>query len=118
MKNLRGVGMATQANATYSPGLEGVIAGESAICQVDPAAGLLYRGYDIHELAQRFAFEEIAFLLLRGELPDEAQAKRMREELASEASLPPPIVQAMRLMPKETAPIDMLRSGVSMLAAF
>jgi len=110
--------MATQLNATYSPGLEGVIAGESAICQVDPAAGLLYRGYDIHELAQRFGFEEIAFLLLHGELPDATQSLLFRKELASQSVLPAPLLGLLRLMPPGAAPIDTLRTAVSMLASF
>jgi Cu/Ag efflux pump CusA len=50
--------MSTEAKPTYSPGLEGVIAGESAICWVDPNAGLLYRGYDVHDLAKGASFEE------------------------------------------------------------
>ena len=55
----------------YSPGLEGVIAGESAICQVDEGeAGLRYRGYTIGDLAGRSSFEEVAYLLLFGHLPD------------------------------------------------
>src|SRR5439155_94251 len=62
--------MSGESKPAYSPGLEGVIAGESAICWVDPNAGLLYRGYDIHELARHTSFEEIAWLLLRGEPPE------------------------------------------------
>ena len=62
--------MNTEGKREYSPGLEGVIAGESAICWVDPDAGLLYRGYDVHELAERSTFEEVAWLLLHGQLPN------------------------------------------------
>src|SRR6266446_897884 len=57
----------------YSPGLAGVIAGETAICWVDPNAGLMYRGYDIHEMAEKASFEEVAYLLLNGELPNGKQ---------------------------------------------
>src|SRR5438445_10967837 len=54
----------------YSPGLEGVIAGESALCEVDEgAAGLRYRGYAIGDLAEHATFEEVAYLLLFGKLP-------------------------------------------------
>src|SRR5436309_4035655 len=103
---------------SYSPGLEGVIAGESAICAVDPAAGLLYRGYDVDELAVKTSFEEVAWLLLRGELPNVGQYESFREELASEARLPEAVVAQMRLFPKGMHPIDALRTGVSLLAAF
>ena len=63
--------MATkETKPAYSPGLAGVIAGETQICWVDPNAGLMYRGYDIHEMAEKASFEEVAYLLLNGELPD------------------------------------------------
>ncbi|PYK75220.1 MAG: 2-methylcitrate synthase, partial [Verrucomicrobia bacterium] len=65
--------MATEAKPEYSPGLAGVIAGETAICWVDPNAGLMYRGYDIHEMAEKASFEEVAYLLLNGELPNGKQ---------------------------------------------
>jgi 2-methylcitrate synthase/citrate synthase II len=103
---------------TYSPGLEGVIAGESSICAVDPAAGLLYRGYDVHELAGRTSFEEVAWLLLRGELPDAAQQEGFRGELAAASALPEPVVQMLHLLPRSMHPVDALRTGVSMLAGF
>ena len=61
--------MPDQTKPPYSPGLEGVIAGETSICWVDPNAGLLYRGYDVHDLALHASFEEIVWLLLHGELP-------------------------------------------------
>ena len=62
--------MTTETKPAYSPGLAGVIAGETAICWVDPNAGLMYRGYDIHEMAQQANFEEVAYLLLHDELPN------------------------------------------------
>ena len=61
--------MSTETKPAYSPGLAGVIAGETEICWVDPNAGLMYRGYDIHEMAEKANFEEVAYLLLNGELP-------------------------------------------------
>src|SRR5207249_9758110 len=65
--------MPTEKKPEYSPGLAGVIAGETAICWVDPSAGLMYRGYDIHDMAQKASFEEVAYLLLNGELPNGKQ---------------------------------------------
>jgi 2-methylcitrate synthase/citrate synthase II len=108
----------TTPTPQYSPGLEGIIAGESSICQVDPNAGLLYRGYDVHELAARASFEQVAWLLLHGELPDTAQHEGFREDLAAASSLPEPVVQMLHLLPKSMHPVDALRTGVSMLAAF
>ena len=61
--------MSTETKPAYSPGLAGVVAGETEICWVDPDAGLMYRGYDIHEMAEKANFEEVAYLLLNGELP-------------------------------------------------
>ncbi|HEX4124955.1 MAG TPA: citrate/2-methylcitrate synthase [Tepidisphaeraceae bacterium] len=113
--------MSAAGASGYRPGLEGVIAGESAICVVDPGeqtGGLLYRGYDVHQLAMRCGFEEIIWLLLRGELPTPAEAERMRGELAAEARLPAAVTAMLRLSPKGAHSIDVLRTGVSMLGEF
>jgi len=109
---------AGQPSQTYSPGLEGVIAGETAICQVDPDAGLLYRGYDVHELAPNVPFEDIGWLLLNGDLPTPEQSESLRARLAAEHALPDRVLEALRLFPADAAPNDVLRTGVSMLGAF
>jgi 2-methylcitrate synthase/citrate synthase II len=110
--------MSDDVKETYSPGLAGVIAGESAICWVHPDAGLLYRGYDIHELAKQSSFEEVTWLLLHGELPTMEQCDGFKSDLAAERSLPHPVLEMLRLLPAGTHPMDALRTGVSMLAAF
>ena len=110
--------MNKEAKPDYSPGLAGVIAGETAICWVDPDAGLMYRGYDIHQMAEEATFEEVAYLLLNGELPNAKQLNEFRQQIASERELPGPVVQMLRLLPGSTHPMDMLRTGVSMLSAF
>ncbi|HEY2589377.1 MAG TPA: citrate/2-methylcitrate synthase [Tepidisphaeraceae bacterium] len=110
--------MSESTTPTYSPGLEGVIAGESAICQVDPNAGLTYRGYDAHDLARLTSFEEVAWLLLHGELPTEAESEQIREELADERELPDQILSMLRLFPEAAHPIDAIRTGVSALGMF
>ena len=110
--------MSTEAKPEYSPGLAGVIAGETAICWVDPNAGLMYRGYDIHEMADKATFEEVAYLLLNGELPNAKQLKEFREQIAAQRDLPKQVVEMLHLLPKSTHPMDMLRTGVSMLSAF
>jgi citrate synthase len=110
--------MSTETKPAYSPGLAGVIAGETQICWVDPNAGLMYRGYDIHEMAEKASFEEVAYLLLNGELPNFEQLGKFMRQIASERELPAPVVKMLRLMPKGTHPMDMLRTGVSMLGPF
>jgi len=110
--------MATETKSTYSPGLAGVIAGETEICWVDPNAGLMYRGYDIHEMAEQASFEEVAYLLLNGELPDFKSLAEFARQIASERELPGPVVKMLRLMPRSVHPMDMLRTGVSMLGVF
>src|SRR5881227_3568 len=110
--------MSTEAKPEYSPGLAGVIAGETAICWVDPNAGLMYRGYDIHEMGDKATFEEIAYLLLNGELPNGKQFNEFKQQIAAERDLPKEVVEMLRLLPKATHPMDTLRTGVSMLSAF
>ena len=75
------------AEPIYSPGLEGVIAGETAISTI--AGGLQYRGYSIEDLAEHATFEEVAYLLLHGELPKRGELAAFRERLAASASIPP-----------------------------
>jgi citrate synthase len=104
--------------ASYSPGLQGVIAGESGICEVSPNAGLTYRGYDVHEMSGKAPFEEVAYLLLHGELPSKAQLASFSRQLAADRALPDQVVQMLRLMPKRTHPMDILRTGFSMLSGF
>ena len=108
--------MSTETKPAYSPGLAGVIAGETEICWVDPNAGLMYRGYDIHEMAEKASFEEVAYLLLHGELPTTEQRQEFSRAIAAERPLPKQVLEVLRLMPKNTHPMDMLRTGVSMLA--
>lgn len=102
----------------YSPGLEGVIAGESAICSLDSEAGLSYRGYGIYDLANNATFPEIVYLLIHGELPNASQLESIRKQMSAEINVPEPVTQMLRLLPKTTHPMDALRTGVSMLAGF
>src|SRR5919202_5027527 len=105
--------MSTEAEPAYSPGLAGVIAGETKICWVDPNAGLMYRGYDIHDMAEQASFEEVAYLLLNGELPSVEQFAKFTRQLASERELPAAVVRMLRLLPRGTHPMAMSRTGVS-----
>jgi len=96
----------------YRPGLEGIIAGETSICSLE--RGLEYRGYAIEELADQTTFEEVAYLVLQGELPTLAQLRGFQQQV-SEAMLPPPMFDLLALLPPATPPMDMLRTAVSAL---
>ena len=96
--------------------LSGVVAGETAICTVGKEGiGLTYRGYTIEDLAARASYEETAWLVLHGELPTGAQLDAFREKLASLRSLPSPLKQALELIPAHAHPMDVLRTGCSIL---
>src|SRR6516162_4923309 len=98
----------------YSPGLEGVIAGETAISTV--TGGLRYRGYPVVELAERSSFDEVAFLLLHGELPTRSQLADFNKRLAAAQKLPALLSDLLTKLPKNAVPMDVVRTGVSILA--
>jgi citrate synthase len=98
----------------YSPGLEGVIAGETAVSTV--SGGLSYRGYSIEDLARHATFEEVAYLLLYGELPNASQLESFRGRLSESAEVPTHIIDAVRRFPPAASTMDVLRSAASMLA--
>lgn len=100
----------------YSPGLEGVIAGESAISTVE--GGLRYRGYPVTELAEKTGFDEVAYLLLHGELPTKAQLADFQKRVAAVRQLPPALRELLKALPPATTPMDAVRSAVSVLAHF
>jgi citrate synthase len=98
----------------YYPGLEGVVAGETAVSTI--VDGLSYRGYSIEELADHGQFEEVAYLLLHGELPQPAALEAFRQRLGQAAALPAELVTTLGLLPAATSPMDVMRSGASLLA--
>jgi citrate synthase len=100
----------------YSPGLEGIIAGETAISTVEE--GLRYRGYPVPELAEHCSFDEVAYLLLCGELPGAAQLKQFQVRVNAARRLTQPIRDLLTGLPKWTPPLDALRTTVSALAHF
>jgi 2-methylcitrate synthase/citrate synthase II len=101
-------------STAYSPGLEGVIAGQTAISTVE--TGLTYRGYEIEDLAQNSTYEEVAYLILYGELPTGEQAAAFRDRLGQAATIPSEIIETLRHIPREANSMDVLRSAVSLLA--
>lgn len=106
-----------EATKTYSPGLEGVVAGISQISCIDTERdSLVYRGYDIRELSQQCVYEEVAYLLLYGELPNQNQLDTFKKQIATQRELPQPIIDALTAFPKPVNYMDAVRSGVSMLA--
>jgi len=100
----------------YSPGLEGVIAGESALCLVDEgAAGLRYRGYAIADLAEQSSFEEVAYLLLYGRLPTKAELDGFCSLIDSSEMLSGTVQRCLGPVPAGAHPMDPLRTGISLL---
>ena len=98
------------------PGLAGVIAGETAISTVGKdGLGLTYRGYDIRTLAASATFEEVAFLLVHGHLPDELELTAYQHRLASMRQIPGRLCAILELVPSDANPMDVLRTGVSVL---
>src|SRR6059036_613427 len=109
-------GAAKGGGAAYSPGLEGVIAGETALCEVDEgAAGLRYRGYAIGDLAEQATFEEVAYLLLFGKLPTRKELDDFTAQLHTQWPLPGPVEAFIGVVPPSAHPMDILRTGVSLL---
>ncbi len=100
----------------YSPGLEGVIAGETALSTI--TEGLCYRGYAVPELAEKATFDEVAYLLLQGELPNRAQLAAFQNRVAAGRELPKALLDLLRALPAATIPMDALRSSVSVVAHY
>jgi len=101
---------------TYSKGLEGVIAGETAICTVGKEGNsLLYRGYSLVDLCQHCQFEEVAFLLTRGYLPDEKELNSYILKLNKYYELPQMLCELLQMIPKNSHPMDILRTTCSII---
>lgn len=110
--------MSTTTRPDYSPGLEGIIAGITKISDIDvEKSRLIYRGYDVHELAKQGSFEETAYLLLKGKLPNEGELDAFSSELAAERAVPDFVYEAMGHVPKNAHPMDLLKVGVAVVAA-
>lgn len=100
-------------------GLEGVVAGTTALSFIDGRAGrLLYCGYDIRDLAQNATFEEVCFLLWHGRLPNRSELDALRGELSALRPLPRPLAELLEDLPKTLGPLEALRTVLSPLGAF
>jgi citrate synthase len=108
----------TTEPAQIHRGLKGVYFDRSRVCFIDGRQGeLAYRGYSIHDLAERSSFEETCYLLLHGELPSRDELARFDGELKAARSLPVPLLDIIATV-KDAHPMDVLRTAVSALAAF
>lgn len=97
-------------------GLRGQSAGETALCTVGKeGAGLTYRGYTIEDLAANARFEEVAYMLLYGALPTQVELADYEARLIGLRDLPDSLKQVLESIPKETHPMDVMRTGCSML---
>ncbi len=110
---------ATNPYPNYSPGLEGVPAGISRVSEIDSdRSSLQYRGYDVHDLAERGSYEETAYLLLYKRLPNQGELDAFRGTLSDEREVPDAVVDVLRALPKNTHPMDSIRTAFSALAPF
>jgi 2-methylcitrate synthase len=99
-----------------SVALSGVAAGNTALCTVGRTGNdLHYRGYDILEIATVSEFEEIAYLLIHGRFPNRAELTAYKNKLRALRALPAPVRTTLETLPASTHPMDVLRSGVSVL---
>jgi len=103
----------------YHPGLDGVIATESSISDIDGGKGILsYRGYSIEELAEKSTFEETAYLLLTGELPSKVELEGFVKKINARRDLPEGLINLLKTLPKDSNPMDVIQLAVSSLGTY
>ena len=109
--------IARPSSDDFARGLAGIVAGRTAICSLE--GGLRYRGYDIEPLARAGDFEEVAYLLLHGELPTPAERAAFGERITAAATtVDPAAIEALAALARtspQASPMDALRTAVSML---
>lgn len=96
-------------------GLAGVVAGESAICTCGLGNGLNYRGYDIADLALKCNFEEVAYLLLEGELPNKEQLADITAKIQAGRDLPQNVKDVLKALPASSHPMDIMKTATAAL---
>ena len=102
--------------AKKSVALSGTAAGNTAICTVGRSGNdLHYRGYDIYDLAETCEFEEVAYLIIYGELPTQLELDAYKVKLKSMRGLPDAVKTTLESLPKTTHPMDVMRTGCSVL---
>ncbi|MGE6454078.1 bifunctional 2-methylcitrate synthase/citrate synthase [Shewanella baltica] len=106
----------SEAKKLSGAGLRGQSAGETALSTVGVSgSGLTYRGYDVKDLGENATFEEVAYLILYGELPTQAQLDAYKTKLKGLRGLPQALKEVLERIPAETHPMDVMRTGCSML---
>lgn len=111
--------MSATTYPNYSPGLEGVVGGITTISEiVSETSTLIYRGYDVDELASGGSFEETAYLLLYGKLPNRAELDSFKSTLAAERQVPEAVYTALKALPKTVHPMDIAKVGFAVAAPF
>ncbi|MCV6615769.1 MAG: 2-methylcitrate synthase [Cellvibrionaceae bacterium] len=104
------------AKVLSGAGLRGQVAGKTALSTVGKSgSGLTYRGYDVKDLAEKCEFEEVAHLILKGALPTQAELDAYKAKLKTLRGLPAPLKTVLENIPKQAHPMDVMRTGVSML---
>lgn len=107
------------AEVTYAKGLEGVIAAESKTCRIDGQNGKLYYvGYSIEDLVAHCSYEEVTYLLLFGELPNQDQLADFSARMRRSRDIAPPIRDMVRSFPKDSHPMELLQSVVAYLSGY
>src|SRR5574340_409578 len=100
----------SESTSTANPrrgGLEGVVAATTALSKVEGTAGrLIYHGYDIHDLAGKVSFEEVAYLFWYGKLPTKMELVDLKVQMLEERTLPTSVLQVLNYLPSTAAPMD------------
>ncbi len=111
--------MIMKAEEKFSPGLDGVVAAETKISFLDTVKGeIVIQGYDLIELSKTKGYLDIVHLLLEEHLPNEDEKKALEKKLKEEYEVPEGVFNVLKALPKETHPMDGLRTGVSALAGY
>ncbi|MEZ6046017.1 MAG: citrate synthase [Planctomycetaceae bacterium] len=109
----------TEPKPDVAKGLKGIKAADSSICYISGEEGkLLYRGYDIDDLAVNTDFEEVAYLLFKGELPNKTELAEFSKLLAEYQTLPPQVKEFVKSLPRDVIPMTALRSAISIAGVY
>src|ERR1041384_3932412 len=98
--------------ASVAKGLEGIIAARTTLSDVKGDIGqLIYRGYDINELAGKVSYEEVVYILHYGHLPNKRELAELKVQLAGARELPKGVIDLIKSLPKDTPPMHAIRTG-------
>jgi citrate synthase len=112
-------GESSKDGSVAARGLKGVVAADTSICFIDGQTGkLLYRGYSIDDLARKSSFEEVTYLLLKGDLPNRAEFESLKAHSAEGRRIPPPVLTFLRRLPSNALPMAALRTALSIAGIY